>query len=113
MELPSDTIIRAVPPAYLLATKLEAFRSRGDGDLLRSHDFEDLITLIDRREELVEEVHAAPENLRAFVADEFGTLVVHRDFDSAGEGALAGGPETQRRFEGIVKPRIMAIAELG
>jgi hypothetical protein len=107
--LPSGRTIRAVPPAYLLATKLEAFRSRGKGDLLGSHDFEDLITLIDRREELVEEVDDAPAGLRAFVADEFGDLLGHRDFDPAGEGALVGGPETQERFERIVKPRIEAI----
>lgn len=111
VELPSGRTIRAVPPAYLLATKLEAFRSRGGGDLFGSHDFEDLITLIDRREELVKEVLDAPAEVRAFVAVEFGDLLGHRDFDPAGEGALAGGPEIQERFEHIVKPRIEAIAD--
>lgn len=111
VELPSGRTIRAVPPAYLLATKLEAFRSRGEGDLFRSHDFEDLITLIDRREELVKEVHDAPAEVRAFVAAEFGDLLGHHDFDPAGEGALAGGPETQERFERIVRPRIEAIVD--
>jgi len=109
VELPSGRTIRAAPPRYLLATKLEAFRSRGEGDLFRSHDFEDLITLIDRREELVGEVHAAPVELREFVATKFADLLRHRDFDPAGEGALAGGPETQARFERIVRPRIEAI----
>ena len=109
VELPSGRTIRAVPPPYLLATKLEAFGSRGEGDLFRSPDFEDLITLIDRREELVGEVHAAPVELREFVATEFADLLRHRDFDPAGEGALAGGPETQARFERIVKPRIEGI----
>jgi hypothetical protein len=111
VELPSGRTIRAVPPAYLLATKLEAFRSRGEGDLFVSHDFEDLITLIDRREELVAEVHAAPGELRKFAATEFADLLHHRYFDPAGEGALAGGPETQARFEQIVKPRIEAIVD--
>jgi hypothetical protein len=111
VELPSGRTIRAVPPHFLLATKLEALSSRGEGDLFRSHDFEDLITLIDRREELVEEVHAAPVELREFVATGFADLLRHRDFDPAGEGALAGGPETQERFERIVRPRIEAIVE--
>jgi hypothetical protein len=109
VELPSGRTIRAVPPPYLLATKLEAFRSRGNGDFFRSHDFEDLITLIDRREELVGEVRVAPADLQKFVATEFADLLRHRDFDPAGEGALAGGPETQARFERIVRPRIEAI----
>jgi hypothetical protein len=33
-QLPSGNRIRAAPPSYLLATKLEAFKSRGRGDLL-------------------------------------------------------------------------------
>jgi hypothetical protein len=102
-------MIRTVPPAYLLATKLEAFGSRGKGDLLWSRDFEDLITLADRREELVDEVRAAPYELRAYIAAELAALVGHDDFDSATEGALSGGPETQARFEVVVRPRVEAI----
>jgi predicted nucleotidyltransferase len=85
VELPSGRAIQAVPPPFLLATKLEAFRSRGEGDLFLSHDFEDLITLLDRREELVEEVYSAPRELREFAAAEFTDLLRHRDFDPAGE----------------------------
>ena len=36
-RLPSGTRIRAVTPPYLLATKLEAFRSRGGGDYTSEH----------------------------------------------------------------------------
>jgi hypothetical protein len=112
VQLPSGRTIRAIPPPYLLASKLEAFGSRGEGDLFRSHDFEDLVGLIDRRIELLDEVRAAPAELREFVAAEFAALLRHRDFDPAGEGALAGGPETQARFERIVRPRIEAIVEI-
>jgi hypothetical protein len=111
VDLPSGRTIKAVPPPFLVATKLEAFRSRGEGDLFASPDFEDVITLIDRREELVEELTLAPAGLRGFVAGELGDLLAHPDFDPAGEGALAGGPETQARFEQIVKPRIEKIVE--
>jgi len=97
---PSGRTIKAVPPTYLLATKLEAFKSRGEGDLLASHDFEDVITLIDRREELVAEFHAAPVELREFVAAELAILLGHRDFDSASEGALAG-PSTIASIRGL------------
>jgi hypothetical protein len=109
VALPSGRTIQAVPPAFLLGTKLEAFRSRGKGDLLWSRDFEDIITLIDRREELVREVQAAPPGLRAFVVRELNELLQHGEFDSAGEGALSGGPETQARFDLVVRPRIEAI----
>lgn len=45
--LPSGVRIRAIPPPYLIATKLEAFRGRGQGDHLRSRDLEDIVLLVD------------------------------------------------------------------
>lgn len=109
IALPSGQTIRAAAPAYLLATKLEAFRSRGKGDLLWSRDFEDIITLVDRRVELVDEVGQANDDLRAYVAAELGELLDYGDFDSAAEGALSGGPETQARFARVTRPRVEAI----
>lgn len=51
--LPSGSEIRAITPPYLIATKLAAFGSRGRGDHLGSRDLEDVILLVDGREELV------------------------------------------------------------
>lgn len=62
--LPSGRAIRAVPPPFLLATKLEAFNGRGRGDFLGSRDFADVIALVDGREELVDEIRSAPGELR-------------------------------------------------
>ena len=56
--LPTGVVIAVVPPANLLATKLEAFAGRGGGDFLASRDFEDVVALVDGREELAEEVLA-------------------------------------------------------
>lgn len=58
--LPSGATIRAVPPPYLLATKLEAFHGRGHSDLLASRDFADIVALVDGRSELVAEAQATP-----------------------------------------------------
>jgi hypothetical protein len=55
-DLPSGATIRAAPPTYLLAMKLEAFRGRGEGDFIASRDFEDIVTLLDRRPELIAEL---------------------------------------------------------
>jgi predicted nucleotidyltransferase len=63
-ELPSGRKIRAASPPYLLATKLEAFKSRGNADFLGSRDFGDIIALIDGRPELVDEVLAAESDVR-------------------------------------------------
>ncbi|MGH2888405.1 MAG: hypothetical protein ACRDNJ_02145 [Solirubrobacteraceae bacterium] len=37
-ELPSGATIKAAPPVYMLAMKLEAFNGRGKGDFLASRD---------------------------------------------------------------------------
>lgn len=49
LRLPSGRRISVISPPYLIATKLEAWSGRGRGDHLRSHDLEDIITLIDGR----------------------------------------------------------------
>lgn len=63
-ELPSGRQIRAASPPYLLATKLEAFTSRGRGDFPGSRNFGDVIALIDGRAELVDEVLGAEADVR-------------------------------------------------
>jgi hypothetical protein len=112
IELPSGTRIHAVPPPYLLATKLEAFASRGGGDLYRSRDFGDVITLIDGREELLEEVAESPAALREYVREQIAQLFGHPDFDAAVEGALPASPETPARVDAVVRPRLRAFAAL-
>jgi hypothetical protein len=50
-----------ISPPYFIATKPEAFKSRGRGDYNNSHDLEDLLTVIDGREAIVEEIAASPQ----------------------------------------------------
>lgn len=105
VRLPGGQSIDAVPPPYLLATKLEAFKTRGKGDFYGSRDFEDVIALVDGREELVAEVEAAPPALRRYVAEEFTRLVDEPLFESGVEGAL-GHMEASERAALVVRPRI-------
>ena len=67
-ELPSGQQIRAVSPPYLFATKIEAFKGRGNGDFLGSRDFDDIVTLVDGREELVDEVRGADPDVQDYLA---------------------------------------------
>ncbi len=48
-QLADDLVVRLVTAPYFIATKLEAFKGRGDGDFF-SHDLEDLINFVDGRE---------------------------------------------------------------
>lgn len=113
VQLPSDQIIRVIPPAYLLATKLEAFRTRGKEDFYGSRDFSDVVALVDGREELLDEVAEAPEPLRVYLAGQLEELSGHPAFDNGLEGALPSGPETQERVELVIRPRISTIIAAG
>jgi hypothetical protein len=105
-DLSSGRVIRAIPPAYLLATKIEAFLSRGNGDFYGSRDFQDIVALIDGRSELPREVALAPTPLRRFVSDELASLTEDRSFGEGIQGALLPGPETQERARLVIGPRI-------
>lgn len=103
--LPSARI-RAAPPAYLLATKIEAFTGRGREDFLGSRDFGDMVALIDGREELVTEVQQAAPELRRYLAGELGRLRAHPRFREGISGALRADRASQARAEAAVLPRL-------
>lgn len=67
-ELEPGLHIRVVTAPYFCATKIEAFRGRGKGDYLSSHDLEDLITVVDGRSGLVNELRSAPADVRSYIA---------------------------------------------
>lgn len=93
VALDSGAEIRAAAPAVLVATKLCAWKGRGGGDLLRSLDIHDVLTLIDGRPELIEEVASATSDLRTYIRDELGELRGEHYFGYAIEGATAAyGP---------------------
>jgi len=89
-QLSDDLSIRLVNPPYFLATKLEAYKGRGKGDTLSSHDIEDLLTLIDGRESLIDEVSTAPDELRDYLAEEFSLLLKNSDFEYAVSSQVGG-----------------------
>jgi predicted nucleotidyltransferase len=93
VTLESGAEIRAAAPPALVATKLCAWKGRGDGDLLPSLDIHDVLTLIDGRSELIEEVASAAPDLRTYIRDELSELRTEGYFDYAVESATASyGP---------------------
>lgn len=81
-----------VAPPLFVATKLEAYKGRGEGDPLSSHDIKDLLNLVDGRPELLDEVRAADSDLRACIADELSKLLDNDLFGYAVQSA-AGDPD--------------------
>ena len=58
-ELPSGHSNRVITAPYFVATKLEAFHGRGKNDFCSSHDIEDVITVMDGRQNLSREIEGS------------------------------------------------------
>lgn len=89
LEITEGVSIRVLSAVAFVATKLEAFASRGNGDFLASHDLEDVLNVVDGREQLAEEMAGAPEALRAFVARTFAGLLGQPNFMNVLPGLIA------------------------
>lgn len=103
--------IRVVTPPYFCATKLEAFTGRGNNDFLASHDLEDLISVIDGRPELVDELRNAPDDVRKFIGAYIRDLIGTREFLDALPGHLPPDAASQGRI-GILVDRLTRISNL-
>ena len=93
--------MRIVSAAGFIATKYVAFLDRGDGDYHASHDLEDLLTVIDGRDQIAEEVVAADPALRDFVVKAMATLVHAPEFLEALPGHLPPDSASQGRLPGL------------
>lgn len=65
VRLPSGRRLNLIAAPIFVATKLEAFKGRGNNDFLMSHDLEDIVTVIDGRPTLTDEVRQAPQQLQS------------------------------------------------
>jgi predicted nucleotidyltransferase len=108
--LASERTIRLVTAPLFVATKLEAFRGRGKGDYLASHDLEDIVTVVDGRAELTDEVIAAPAPVREYLQASFASLVADERFVNALAGHLSGDPASQGRLP-LLLDRLRRLAE--
>jgi len=94
--------IGAVTAVYFCATKLEAFRGRGKGDYLSSHDLEDLVSVVDGRLELVDEMQVAPKEVRTYIAFEVKKLLDFRSFVDVLPGYLLPDAANQARITTLI-----------
>lgn len=104
VELSPGLTIRLVSAVGFVATKLEAYAGRGAGDFLTSHDIEDVLNIVDGREELTDEMAAAPAELRQAVKSAFLHLLSNPDFANVLPGLIA---EPERA--GLVMQRMKAM----
>lgn len=93
--LPNGTQIFVFPPEYYLAAKIEAHKGRGGSDLRQSHDFEDIIYILDNCAGLLTSISNANERVKAFLKDEFSMLLKNEGLTEGIESALPFGSEKE------------------
>ena len=96
VDMGEECKARVITPALFLATKLEAFKDRGKGDYLMSRDLGDIVTLIDGRATIVEDVAGALAAVRSCISQNFSELLKDPYFHEA-------LPENLPRMEGAAK----------
>lgn len=107
VPLSNELNIKRLSPELFVATKLEAYIGRGQGDLLMSRDLEDILLVIDGRKQIVAEIQQADADIRQFIAEQFALLLENPDFEHFLAGNIRG-PEG--RID-IVRERFARISQ--
>ena len=70
-----ETDIKILPLPYFLATKFSAFNDRGGNDPRFSHDFEDIVYLLNYIKDLNSVLHKIDSNLKEYLKQEFENIL--------------------------------------
>jgi predicted nucleotidyltransferase len=109
--LDDETSIRLISAPVFIATKFEAFADRGKGDMLLSHDMEDIITVIDGRPSIIVEMKFVPRILQEYIAEKFRDLLANDTFLSVIPAYLPGDAASQARFP-LLEAKLHELARL-
>jgi predicted nucleotidyltransferase len=107
--LPDGRTIRLISAPAFLATKLEAFATRGQGDLMSSHDFEDIVNVLEGRPGIETEVAAVGGELADYLAARFVEIASRPDFENTLPGLVTYDELHEERVR-RVQERINSIA---
>jgi predicted nucleotidyltransferase len=107
-ELAPGLTLRHLDAPHFLATKFEAFNDRGGRDVYLSHDLEDIVTVVDGRAELADELVRADAAVRAHVVSQMQSLLAHPELRNALPGIV-----TQPIRAGVVLDRLQRIGAMG
>jgi len=97
VKLPSEAEIRTFSVCYFIATKVEAFKGRGKMDFLVSKDFEDIVTVVDGRKQIRNDLFAAPNDLRDYLRREMKAWIKNDHFL---QSIIAHLPNERRSAQG-------------
>jgi hypothetical protein len=100
VKLPSGLTVLCFTLPYFLASKIEAFESRG-ADYRTSHDIEDVIIVLDGQLDFTE-IEEAPTTVAAYLRAKFHQALANRDFAECIHGHLPPDPSNTIRAQRIL-----------
>jgi hypothetical protein len=71
------------PIEYFIATKLVAFKNRGNGNLITSHDFEDIVYLFDGRQNIENDLTNCEGKIKEYLKTELNKLLMNTSLREA------------------------------
>jgi len=103
--LPNGTEIFIFLPQYFLGAKFEAHKNRGGNDLRQSHDFEDLVYILDNCEDLLNDISKSNDGIREYLKYECQNLQKNIALTEGIESALpyGGGDERVNIIEDLIR----------
>jgi predicted nucleotidyltransferase len=96
-NLDEEILISIFSSPYFIASKMEAFKTRGKSDLYWSHDLEDIIFVLDNRDSIDEELLNADANVKKYLQQEFTVLLNNASFEEALIAHVEQSDQTQRK----------------
>ena len=97
--------------AKKLAMKILAFNNRGENDFMGSHDLEAVLSIVDGRATLADEVAQADPSIRKYVCGEFAHFLADTRFRESLSGHLPPDAASQQRLPGL-EQKIHTLAAL-
>jgi predicted nucleotidyltransferase len=101
--------IYIIPLPYFLATKFAAYTDRGKNEPRTSHDFEDIVYVLDNRTDVTEQIITSPQDVKLFLKNEFESMLKDKVKQEAIYGNLFY--ETRQERFNIILERLNAMVK--
>lgn len=80
-QVDERTTVNIFSPAYFIASKLEAYKGRGNNDGRTSQDFEDIVFVLDNRKTIWQELNESTPVLKRYLQEEWRYLLSNTNIE--------------------------------
>jgi len=80
-QIDERTSVNIFSPPHFIASKLEAFKGRGKNNGITSHDFEDIVFVLDNRKSIWQELSETEEDLKKYLSTEWQQILQNKNLE--------------------------------